>query len=413
MKTGKIAQNTIALYAMNIAKMIMPLVTLPYLTRVLSKDCYGVVAYVKAVMQYMQLFVDFGFLYSGVKDIVAVRDDARRLGEETGNIFVAKILLGGMAGCVLLVLIPLIPILRANAIYTLLSFAVVFLTCFLFDHFFRGIERMHVITIRFVVMKSIAAALTFVFVKSDADIVWISLLDILGTLVAIAFIVIELKRLDVRLRMTGLKTVIVKIRDSAVYFVSDVATTVFGALNTLVIGICLSESDVASWSLCMQLVGAVQAMYTPLTNGVYPAMVKTKSIRIIKNLIKIFLPIVIAGCAFTFVTADWVVRIVGGSNYADVATLLRCVIPLLFFSFPAMVLGWPTLGGIGKATEMMLTTTCAAIAQITGLVVLVAMGQFTLINLAILRCFVEFVLFSARLSMCIRFSNEFSYDGGV
>ena len=52
-ETSKIlVKNTTMLYIMNITKIILPLVTLPYLTRVLSKECYGVVSYVKEVMRY-------------------------------------------------------------------------------------------------------------------------------------------------------------------------------------------------------------------------------------------------------------------------------------------------------------------------------------------------------------------------
>ena len=63
------------LYGMSIAKIVFPLLTLPYLTRVLSVESYGVVSYVKAVMQYMQLGVDFGFMLSGTRDIVKAKND--------------------------------------------------------------------------------------------------------------------------------------------------------------------------------------------------------------------------------------------------------------------------------------------------------------------------------------------------
>ena len=55
MKQKNVLKNIIMLYGMSIAKIVFPLLTLPYLTRVLSVECYGVVSYVKAVMQYMQL----------------------------------------------------------------------------------------------------------------------------------------------------------------------------------------------------------------------------------------------------------------------------------------------------------------------------------------------------------------------
>lgn len=70
---NKVVINTIALYGMNFAKILFPLATLPYLTRVLSLDGYGLVVYVKAIMQYFQLFIDFGFILSGTRDIVIAK----------------------------------------------------------------------------------------------------------------------------------------------------------------------------------------------------------------------------------------------------------------------------------------------------------------------------------------------------
>ena len=76
---SNVIKNTIMLYGMSIAKIVFPLLTLPYLTRVLSVESYGVVSYVKAVMQYMQLVVDFGFMLSGTKDIVNAKNDHEKL----------------------------------------------------------------------------------------------------------------------------------------------------------------------------------------------------------------------------------------------------------------------------------------------------------------------------------------------
>ena len=157
-RSSKIIYNTSMLYLLNIAKILFPLITLPYLTRVLSVTWYGVVAYVKAVMQYMQLIVDFGFLLSGTKDIVLAGEDQNKINHEIGNIFLARLLVSGIACAGLCAIIPLISILRESILYTMLSFVVVLLTVFLMDFFFRGIEKMEIITIRFVVMKGLAAA---------------------------------------------------------------------------------------------------------------------------------------------------------------------------------------------------------------------------------------------------------------
>ena len=103
-------RNTTMLYVMNIVKMILPLFTLPYLTRVLSVDCYGVVAYVKSCITYMQLTVDFGFLLSSTKEIVKARNDPTRIGQVVGDTLAAKMLLSAAALAVLLGMTAAIPL---------------------------------------------------------------------------------------------------------------------------------------------------------------------------------------------------------------------------------------------------------------------------------------------------------------
>ena len=252
---SNVIKNTVMLYGMSIAKIVFPLLTLPYLTRVLSVESYGVVSYVKAVMQYMQLVVDFGFMLSGTKDIVNAKNDHEKLEKEVGDILLARVLLAAAAFVALLGMIAVIPLLRANIGYTLLAFVTVFLSVFLFDYFFRGIEKMQVITLRFVAMRGIATALTFIFVHSDKDILFVPLLDAVGSLVAVILVFVELKKENIKIHFSGVRTAWKKLKNSFVYFASNMATTAFGALNTLLIGAFLPATEVAYWSVCMQLIG--------------------------------------------------------------------------------------------------------------------------------------------------------------
>ena len=78
---------------MAVVKLILPLLTLPYLTRVLSEEAYGLVSYVKSCMTYMTLIIDFGFILSSVKDIVNANGDLDKIGKIAGNTFFSKFLL--------------------------------------------------------------------------------------------------------------------------------------------------------------------------------------------------------------------------------------------------------------------------------------------------------------------------------
>ena len=159
-----IIKNAIMLYGMSFAKMIFPLLTLPYLTRILSVDSYGAVAYVKSTMSFLQVIVDFGFMLSGTKEIVECNNDEQRIGVVAGDIVLARILVAGICFLGLLVTVFLVPILSKFKLYTILSFGSVFLSIFLLDYLFRGIEKMEIITIRYVFMRGISTLLRFIFV---------------------------------------------------------------------------------------------------------------------------------------------------------------------------------------------------------------------------------------------------------
>lgn len=404
----KLIKNTSMLYIMNIAKLVFPLLTLPYLTRVLSKDAYGAVSYVKAVMQYMQVVVDFGFILSATRDIVNAGGDKRKINEVIGDTLVAKFILVLCSFAVLICMIFAIPILRRNALLTILSFITVSLTCFLMDFLFRGIEEMQIITYRYVIMRGISSLLTFVFVKEDADILWIPLLDILGSLVAIGLVLLEMKKRGFGIRFTGIRSAALKLKESFVFFVSNMASTTFTALNTLFIGIFIDAEGVANWSLCLQMVSAVMAMYTPITDGIYPHMVKNKDLGLIRRTARYFMTIIAAGCIFTWVIAKYAILIVGGEKYLDAVPLLRAFIPLLFFSFPAMLVGWPTLGAIDKSKETTKTTLITAVLQISGMLLLLVTGHFSVINLALLRGITEACMFTMRFMYVRKFREEFA-----
>lgn len=405
MKMNKVTKNTIMLYIMNIAQLILPLVTLPYLTRVLTVDNYGVVNYVKSIMTYMQIIIEFGFILSATKDIVKAGNDKKIIGEITGNVILGKILLSMLSLIVLIIFTIFVPILRNNVAFTMLSFIPIFLSTFLIDFFFRGIEKMEVITIRYIVMKSISTLLTFLFVRGNGDLLMIPILDIIGNVVAILLVWKEVYKLGIKLSFGTIKDIWDSIADSFLYFISSMASTAFGALNTLLVGILLSSKEVAYWSLAMQILGAIQALYTPINNGIYPEMVKERKFSLIIKVIKIFMPVVFVGCLIILLFSKPILFVIGGRKYLEMSYLIKLLIPVIIFSFPAMLFGWPVLGAIDKVKETTTTTVVTTIVQVAGLIVLMLVGEFTLVNIALLRGGTEFILLTSRLY----FINKFKF----
>ena len=161
----------------------------------------------------------------------------------------------------------------------------------------------------------------------------------------------------------------------------------------------------------MQIVGTIQALYAPLSDGVYPEMIKNKNIGVIKKIIKVFMPIVILGCVIAYFFAPLGFTILGGMKYGMSVTIFRLLIPCLFFGFLAIIFGFPVLGAINKQKQVTMTTIISIIFNILVTVLLIMTNNFTLISIAILRSATEVVLFISRFLSYYKYRNEFK--GGV
>lgn len=400
-------KNIASLYGLTFAKIVFPLITLPYLTRVLSVECYGTVAYVKSVMQYAQIFIDFGFLLSASKDIVKNRDDNKKMGEIVGNVIIAKLILSIIMLLILVIMCFSFPLLKENVLFTILSFLSIVCSIFLFDFFFRGIEEMQVSTIRFVITKAISTILTFVVVHDNSDLLFIPILDIISSVCAIIFVFHEFRKYKICISFSSFKDVLITLKESAMYFLSNVATTIFGALTTLVIGLFLPSTDIAFWSLCTQLIGGVQSIFTPITSGIYPEMVKRPRLSLIKRLLIIFMPLICVGTGVCICLSELILQIVGGIQYIKASTLFISLMPVVVIGFPGMLLGWPTLGGINKVKEVTISTVASSVVQILGLVLLIVTNNFTLYTIAIVRNLTEFTLFGIRAGFVYKYRRCF------
>lgn len=403
-----VIKNSLALYIMTFVRMAFPLITLPYLTRVLSYNGYGTVNYINAIMTYIRLIIDFGFLLSATAEISKYRDDKIQVGHIISNIIFARLILSFISLILLIILCCFIPILRDNLVFTFLSFLANILSIFLLDFFFQGIEEMQVLTFRFVMSQTISTGLTFVFVRSDNDLIWIPLLNIISTGIASLFSIYEVfGKYKIKLIPPSLKESFSKIKTAFIYWISDVSSTIFTALNTLLIGVYLATSDVALWSISLQIVIVIQRLYSPITNSIFPYMVREPRFNFIKKILIFFMPLVALGCAMLWVLAEWILLILGGEKYLAAVPILRALIPLTFISFPALLFGWPVLGAIGKAKETSVSTIVAASIQILCLLILGLTNNFNILNIAHIRAISELSLLGMRIIFTYENKNLF------
>ena len=139
-------------------------------------------------------------------------------------------------------------------------------------------------------------------------------------------------------------------------------------------------------------------------------MVKQKRLKLVLRVFFTILPFIIIGCIFTYYLSDQLLYIIAGEKYIEGARLLQYLIPVLLFSFPVFLFGWPALGAIGRQKENTFATFIAAGFQILCVLMLVVLNHFTLLNIAIVRNITELILMLSVLFYVYKYRNEFNYN---
>ena len=234
MKRHSLKVNAIfnALYQVLI--LIVPLITTPYISRVLGPDANGIYANFYSFVQYFVLVASFGFVDFGTKKIAESRDNPSEL---TKNFLLVSINKGIFGLSCLIIYIGTVFILFPNNSLFALIFSFYIISVILDPVFyFNGQERFITICIRNIILKTVSTVLIFLLVKGPEDLSLYTLILALSQLFSILIMIpsIEFKKF-VKVKIT-FKDLADNFKKSFSYFVPALAVSLFTFLNQSILG---------------------------------------------------------------------------------------------------------------------------------------------------------------------------------
>lgn len=404
MKHNTFYKNTLWQYGLQILKYLFPLLLIPYLTRILGTEGYAVYAYVLSFMGVVQTIADFGFTLSGTKKVVDLRGDTAALSRLVGAITVARLmLLCGLFFCVMVVT-RFIPIMAENTVYVIWAFFATAGRTVLPDFIFQGNERMGPLTTRYFASKGVQVALTILLVRGPGDLILVAVADVLSEIVDIAWSYRAQKRLfGVGIARPTFKESFEELRVSAIYCVSNVSSSLFSGFTTVIIGLAItSKTDIAFWSLTLTTVNAVQSLYTPIANSLYPHMIKNRDFGFARKLALVALPVLVLGIVAYCALSKPIMLVLGGPEYVGGAHVMWMISPIFIFSFYGILIGWPVLGAMGHVKELTISTLFTGIVNVVSLLALYLAGLITLDVICVARWGCDALLLLVRVFMLWR-----------
>ena len=396
-------KNTVMLYILTFSTYLMSFIVVPYETRVLGSKYFGLLGLATAVMVYFQLVIDFGFILSATEEVSQHREDKKRLSVIFTAVTINKLLLTVISCAALLVLCRIIPRWHENEVFLLLFFAATAINSLMPDYLYRGIEQMSAITVRAVLIKLFFTIMIFLVVKRPEHYYLIPVLNIIGNLAALLGVYLHLyMKLNVKFTKCRPGEMWGNLRRSMTFFFSRIATTVYTAANTIILDLISAGQSTAFYTSADKLITTAKNGMSPISDSLYPYMVKNKDFKLVRKVLTIIMPMIILGCAIVFIWAEPLCLWFFGAEYGATAPVLRAMLPVVIVILPSYLLGFPTLSAMGLSKHANYSVIFGSALHIVNLTVLYFTGNMNMVTLGAMVSVAETAILAYRVAVIIR-----------
>ena len=260
-----LASNFIALSVLQSANYLLPLLTIPYLARVLEPDYFGLVAFSTAMTMYFMIITDYGFNLSATRQISLCRDDEEKLSDIFSSVMIIK-------GCLMLFCLSLLLLIVFSfdmfsqhwELYVA-SFGMVVGQVLFPIWLFQGMERMRYIAYLNLFSKMFFTLCIFIFVKEKSDYLLVPLLTSLGYMFAgIWSLYFVSKEFNVVFSLQDRHMLKFQLLEGWHVFVSGLAVSLYTVSSIFVLGVFTNSVTVGNFAAAEKIIFALKGLFSPV-----------------------------------------------------------------------------------------------------------------------------------------------------
>ncbi|MBW9204039.1 flippase [Bacteroidales bacterium SW292] len=324
-KEGKtLIENFISLSALQIIGYIFPLITLPYISRVVGVEHFGEIAFATSVVMYFQTFVDWGYNFTATRDIARIRNDKDTVSTIYSTVFWSRLFLCIISLSILTLLVLTVPLFQKVSLLLYFRFLVIFGYLFYADWLFQAIEKMKFITLLNITANLIFTVSVFIFIREREDYILQPLLTSLGFLIAglIAFVWIT-PREGIRLKRIKIQDVFLSLRKSTDVFVNQAMPILYENLSVMLLGFWGGSTANGIFDAGNKLISVVLRFVQTLSRTFFPFLAR----RIDKHdfFAKLNLIVSISIAILLFFAAPFIINIFFSSEFVNAIIVLRII----------------------------------------------------------------------------------------
>lgn len=392
-----------------IVTVIVPLLTIPYISRILGPENIGIIGFSISFPIYFAVFANLGIQIYGSREIAKLKDNKPKRDKLFSELFLLTILSSAVSSIGFISTIFFIENENINKLFLLVAGIPLYISSLSIDWYYTGREKFKMIAYRSITVKFISVLLIFLIIKNKND----TLLYLVISVFSVAinniwnFTYLIIKELNISFKKISLST---HIRPMVVLLSTALAVNVYTTLDTVVLGFFSNFSEVGYYHsairisrLLLPFAVVTTAVLVPKISYEYSKNNIDKFNKYLHKSFSLISFFAVPMCVGVYVTAESFVPFFFGSEFLPVIEILQILSLIMFLVGLSNFFGIQVLTSIGMESKLL-------IAIITGAIINLALNilfipRFGAIAAASASVIAEFIILIMTVFMTIKYTN--------
>lgn len=348
-KTPSVKLNMLMNAILTASSIVFPLITLPYITRVLGPQYLGKVYFSHSVVMMFSMIAELGIPVYGIKACAKVRENIIELSRTVHEILAINLVSCAVSYVLLTVTIVMVPGVRAEKTLIIAMSAVIILNSLGMEWLYKAIEKYTYITVRSLIFKTIALAAMFMLVKSKDDYIIYGVLTIAAASASNILNMINARRY-VMLKPVGGYDPWRHIRGMMFLFMLAAAVNIYTSLDVALLDLLSGDAQAGLYGVSARIKAALVSMITSVSAVLLPRTAfyfekgETDSFsRLIGGTLRLVVTAAVLTAVYFAVFAGDIIGVLAGDGFAGAAGSLRILMPALVLIVVSNVIGMQML----------------------------------------------------------------------
>ncbi|EJF8213115.1 O33 family O-antigen flippase, partial [Escherichia coli] len=392
-------KNIFYLFIVQIINYVAPFLVLPYLSRVLSVDNFGLLMMIISASSIALIVTDYGFSLSGPLFVAVNKHNKVVINQYIGTIYLIKSVLISIIWFLFLFIYFISDneitshfsnILWLGVIITTQSFQPIW--------FFQGLEKMKNITFSLIISKSVYVILIFCLVKTNhVERVFLAL--VLSNVVTLVISNYLLYRNGYAIGTPCNKLFRDEIKNSFPFFLSRAAVGVYTSASTFIVGSFAGLNQAAVYSSAEKLYQAGQNALSPISQALYPYLARSGDKKTLYKFVVLFFILLCMVCILSSYYSNTIVMLFFGNKYNAASQVLNVFLLSLVITFVSFNFGYPAFAAIKRVQIVNYTVVLGGGLQLLMIIILIVSEKITPLNMARSVLFTETLVLISRLGL--------------